>query len=383
MTPEHGRSIGHEIRQIIATEGDRNHQGTPQWLNFTRAREIMDEQRNPFPDEADLIVFAALMLRTRGVYLRGHGTKEAHDLGVRHQQVMSNPAEHLSAVLQRQRREVTQFLAKIANPNHDPEKRFRSLQRGIGRREEVMIRKLDLLDRIEDRQLLAVISAAITGKRCRDLPQSRSELVADILRLNREIIQIAEDAELQLALIRRRDAAKRALERIDDQLTRLPRTEVAEDAPAEETTPAAPKKQQKEPKCRNKKRRAPEESNSQNLKPDTKESDPNVEMRTDIERLMDLTQGQSRVRVIVPSSGNNSRNKPREWSELLRKLGYTGELIFVTYEQVRRGDTSPIIVGRNINTHKDIWAGNVGSASVHVITFPPNVLASYLKVSAR
>jgi len=383
MTPEQGRSIGHEIRQIIATEKDKDHDGTPPaWLNVARAREITDEQRNPFPDEADLLTCAELMLRIKNRFLRGFGTREANDLEVRYGAIISNPAQHLSAVLWRQRNEVTQFLRRISDPQKDPDKRFRNLQRGISKREEVIIRKLDLLDTIEDRQLLFMVSSLLAGRRHRDLPQGRNGLIAEIIRLNEEIMRMAEETELQLELSRKKNAAQQALLRIDQQLTLLRETAKMEEGEPKTDQQSTTKPQQQGSKQQQKRRQTnrPDQEPT-HKKPEPAKSDTNGTMETDIQRLTALIQGLSRVRVIVPPEGNNRKRKQCEWEALLRKIGYCGEVIFVAYEEVRKRDGSPIIVGRNINTHKDLWAHNVGDAPLHVITFTPKILTNYLNIS--
>lgn len=83
------------------------------------------------------------------------------------------------------------------------------------------------------------------------------------------------------------------------------------------------------------------------------------------------------LRVVVAPEGNVRRRNSEQWMELIRVLGFRGDVKFVVYEELRINDgNSPIIMPRRLNTHKNRQGRY--RAPMFVIELPQKLLMNSL-----
>lgn len=368
------RSIGYEIQAVVDTADARTHDGTQRWLEYNHTATVI---KQPFPNEVDLLMLVEVMLDNRQSFLNGFGTKETHLLFERNVEIRRNPAPHLAAVLGGQRIKIQQFLRSIGGPN-DPDKKRANVQRGIGRREEMLTQKIDALDRLldlPDQELLSVLINLLSGERINPVYVTRAQLIKKILQLEAEIRQMVHDSNQLLAMVRRKIAATTAIMRLDEQLLSLPQTQ------KEPTDASAQAKVDSDrQRVKTKKRNQPNRTELRHIEPrDTQATDCEKPMRDELDRLRGILKTSSKIRVMVSPKRETAQRYLRQWNLLFQSLGYEGVIEPIIYEGVKPSDDSPLIVGRNLNVHRNLWAHKTGTTEVHIITYPPGILISFIQ----
>lgn len=102
----------------------------------------------------------------------------------------------------------------------------------------------------------------------------------------------------------------------------------------------------------------PPEPVSQETSPKTEEFDTAKISLTKLRKAIELAATCGKLRVIVPHINVVRQSHEEKWRQLFEKLGYTGEVEFLTFEELNRSKNGleiPLVMVRSINTHNNLW----------------------------
>jgi len=343
------------------------------WVDLSDAREIVGLE---FPDEVAVIEIVREMVDSVSEMFVLK-PKEVADLEVRLAEVGKDQNGYLFTVLSAQKMRCRDMLERMKTD----ENKLGNLRRGVQRRvakvtscNSVAIDHagipLSLDVRFEDGGFVVDEIAFLRAK----VALARSFMnYAQVAVLNREILALEKQISVIEASVSGKPSLIDSMERISRQLkgvTPLPddsRKHGGAISHSAGHVHVGPRKRRL--------------SIRESLPDDTLEEERVSPIETDLGKIRHVIELANRnanpvIRVFVAEGGNRRNRYHCQWSALIRKLGFTGEIIFPrTYESLNRG-SDPVVMSKGMNTHKGRW--NCCSANCFVISTPEKLLLNYL-----
>lgn len=96
-----------------------------------------------------------------------------------------------------------------------------------------------------------------------------------------------------------------------------------------------------------------------------------------IKEAIGIAASTGKIRVLLPESVARQKYE-RDWIELIRKLGYQGQIEPVRYQQIASDEVTPVIVPSKMNVHEEIGWKRSKKTPFFVIRDHPKILNNYL-----
>lgn len=346
-----------------------NPQDTPvyrQWLSH------MVDFEGQLPhcwDEEELVGHVRQMLAAAS-QLFAFLPEPVHKLKEAHEAAEIGGVEYIRYALSFKLKEASRVL-NIAKPISYYEKLGRNLQRGFERRND-RLRNFNLMDRqAQADQILAKGENNITFQEEAELIDFL-ELLARTEKIFEEVADMTSQEEELTSII----TIIRSLEELRPKLTaRLAELggpiniegntgsssntlglSAADFAISErkevDESPAKPGKKRKG------KDKNPPEPLKQDTPPSTEEFDAAKISLAKVRKAIELAEACGKLRVIVPHREAVRQNFEAKWNQLFEKLGYTGDVEFLNFDELGRsknGTEIPLVMVKSINTHRNLW----------------------------
>ncbi|KKT20305.1 MAG: hypothetical protein UW03_C0006G0040 [Candidatus Peregrinibacteria bacterium GW2011_GWA2_43_8] len=376
------RPLSADLAELITkAEGSESTPVMKRWIAMMGARAVLE---SPIPDEQAVIEKVREMLGEACTDYFYTKPESVLVLEARYLEVTKDIDAHLRAVLFEQRSRCRAVLGTVGRN----EKRLRNLYRGLERRDREYAELLDAIDNFMDKEvdhiILRYALRIVKNSPCvrrgpslhHDIQTVFNRYMDRLTHLVAQMHIIEDEIEILERDLRNAGRFKPLMERLDAQFRALPTVrDSGGDVLRSRALPVGIPSG-----IRRKGKGASVDTEGVPVVAKSEESVASI-FALDLSRIRQAMaiadEKHVPLRVVVSPEGNVRRRNSAQWEDLLRKLGFQGQVRFVIYEELAsNGRESPIIMPRRLNTHKNKQGGY--TAPTFVIETPQNLLMNSL-----